>query len=181
MDGFTNGRANAGLGLLLVVLGSLFLVVNALDIQIWSFSWPFFVILPGLALFGGAIIGGRSTAMMAIPGSIVTTVGLILLALNTTGQWQIWAYVWSLIFPTAVGFGMLVAGVAGGRRDLARKGSGMVVSGAGLFAALFIFFELFIGLSGFGLGRFGDIALPALLIGAGTLLLLRQTLLPGQR
>ena len=47
----------------------------------------------------------------AIAGSIVTTVGSVLLYQQTTGHWESWAYAWALVGPGAAGLGMLVYGL----------------------------------------------------------------------
>jgi hypothetical protein len=44
-----------GLGVLLMVLGALFVVVQAVGFDLGRFAWPFFVIVPGLAVLGAGL------------------------------------------------------------------------------------------------------------------------------
>ncbi len=48
---------------------------------------------------------------MVIGGTVVTTVGLVLLYQNTTGRWESWAYAWALVGPAASGLGMALWGI----------------------------------------------------------------------
>jgi hypothetical protein len=74
-------------------------------------GWPFFVIVPGLLLLGAAFLVPKPRGLgFAVAGSIVTTVGLILLVQNATGLYETWAWVWALI-PTAAGLGLFGYGL----------------------------------------------------------------------
>lgn len=53
------------------------------------------------------LAGGRSAAGLTIPGSIITTIGLLLLYQETFDHFESWAYAWALI-PTAVGVGIVI-------------------------------------------------------------------------
>lgn len=175
------GTGNAIIGIVLVVLGLLFLAAQFVDLRLWfgfnfwQYFWPFFVIIPGLGLFAGMLGGGRSASGLAIPGSIVTTVGLILLYQNTTNHWESWAYAWALIFPTAVGLGMFIHGTLSGKEEPARVGRTMLLIGVVVFIAGATFFELVLNISGFARGMVGAIAGPGLLIALGLWLLFRRT------
>ena len=57
----------------------------------------------------------------AVAGSVVTTVGLILLYQETTENWESWAYAWALI-PMAAGIGITGYGLLTGHRDIAGTG-----------------------------------------------------------
>ncbi len=72
------------IALLLIGLGLLFLLLQFVPLDLGRNAWPFFIIIPGLLFFAGMALGGRDAARLAIPGSIVTMVGLILLYQNTT-------------------------------------------------------------------------------------------------
>lgn len=162
-------------GVALVVLGALFLLFQALSVNIWGIAWPLFIIVPGLLFFVGMVAGGRGAGGLAIPGSIVTVTGLLLFYQNALNQWQSWAYAWALIWPTAVGIGLLIQGVWSDRPTSIRSGRNLIRLGLIIFAVGLVFFELVIGIGGwdiFGLRRAGYIW-PLLLIGAGLYLLLR--------
>lgn len=175
------GAGNVVVGVVLVALGLLFLVAQFVDLRLWfgfdfwQYFWPFFVIIPGLGLFAGMLAGGRSTSGLAIPGSIVTSVGLILLYQNTFDRWESWAYIWALIFPTAVGLGLMIHGTLSDEEKTARLGRGMLLTGMAIFIAGATFFELVLNISGMARGTIGAVAGPALLILLGIWLLFRRT------
>mgnify|MGYP001102408668 CR=1 FL=1 len=154
-------------GLGLIALGALFLLGSIFRIDVWSFLWPFFIIVPGLLFFVGMVAMGRSGAPLAVPGSIVTMVGLLLLYQSLTGHWESWAYAWALIFPTAVGIGLAIAGLWGDEPKTTRVGTVMATIGLGVFVFFAFFFELLLNISGFRSGPFGRIMFPLLLIAAG--------------
>lgn len=162
--------ARTALGLGLVALGALFLCVQIAAFNPWRFLWPFFVILPGALFFLGMALGGKAAGALAIPGSIVTMTGLILLYQSVTGHWQSWAYAWSLVFPSSVGLGLFFQGIWSGDDRVAREGIKLVKAGAAIFLAAGAFFEIILNISGFRSG-IGGILWPALLILAGIVLL----------
>jgi hypothetical protein len=159
-------------GLGLIALGVLFLVSQFLGFNVWGVLWPFFIIVPGLLFFVGMVALGKNGAPLAIPGSIITMVGLILFFQAVTGMWQTWAYIWALIFPTAVGVGIAIAGLWGDDPRATRAGGTMALIGLIIFLVFAVFFELLLNLSGFRSGPLGRIFLPVLLIGAGVVALL---------
>jgi hypothetical protein len=71
---------------------------------------------------------------------------------------------------------MLLYGALHGRDDLQTVGRRLATIGLLLFVAGFAFFELVLGISGFGLGAWGW---PILLIGLGVFILVRYYL-PGR-
>ena len=60
---------------------------------------------------------------MAVPGCVLTTVGLILAIQNTFNLWQTWAYAWTLIIA-AVGIGLTLQSERLGQPKAARTGGG---------------------------------------------------------
>src|SRR5437773_9438569 len=116
-------RGTVILGLVLVVIGMLALLGRALSIDILGLGWPLFVLIPGIVMFaGGVAIGGRAGLGLAIPGGIVTMVGVILSAQAATGLWATWAYAWALVAPGGVGLAFLVYGLGPRQPDLPRTG-----------------------------------------------------------
>ena len=145
-----------GLGVLLMVLGALFLVVQAVGFDLGRFAWPFFVIVPGLAVFGtGLAIGDPAGERITPLGSALTTVGMILLYQNTADHFESWAYAWALVFPTSTGLGRMIYGSLKGRTEMVLNGGRLSLIGAALFLVGALFFELVVGISGFGLGLDG--------------------------
>ncbi len=135
------------LGILLLAWGLIFLVAQFLGGSFWSYIWPFFVILTGAAFFAGMQAGGQRLSGLAIPGSIISMVGLILLVQNTFHQWHTWAYAWALII-VSVGIGLLIHSRYGGQEGARRAGLYLVRLGVILFLAFGIFFELLFFLLG---------------------------------
>lgn len=175
MNRDSRSAASMIFGIILVVLGILFLTAQFLRIDLWSLAWPFFVIIPGLMFFAGMIASGKGKAGgLAIPGSIVTTVGLILLYDNTFNAWATWSYAWALVFPTSIGLGLLIKGLWEEREPDVRQGRQMVLVGLIIFVAAAVFFEVIIGIGAGGLSSyFWSLALIAL----GVYLLVKRGLL----
>lgn len=154
-------------GVIMIGVGVTFLLLQlfpelAVRLNIGA-QWPLIVVLVGGAFLLSAFLG---TPHLAIPGSIVTGIGLILYYQNGTGNWASWSFAWALI-PGFVGIGLMLSGM------LAReKGKTAVQDGRRLIfisAIMFIVFgALFSGLG--AIGRFW----PVLLIVAGGGILLKQ-------
>lgn len=169
--GGVEGGAGLVFGSILLSLGMLFLVGQLLGIGPGRILWPFFIIVPGLAFFVGMVAGGRGAGGLAIPGSIVTTVGLLLLYQNAIGHWVSWAYGWALV-PMAVGIGLMIHGSWSDSRVLRESGRRVATIGVVLFLVFGAFFELVLNVSGYW--RFGQWLWPVLLIAVGVFLLLRR-------
>ena len=119
-----------------------------------------------------AALGRTDAAGFFIPGSILTTLGLLFFVQSATDHYESWAYAWALIWG-AVGVGMLLQGWRTGSSKITEQGRRLVGLAAAAFLIGFVFFEGFV---------FGDLAdswlfrvgLPVVFIGAGAFLLLRQ-------
>jgi hypothetical protein len=160
-----------GIGLLLIVMGVLFFVGKAVGFDLGPFGWPFFVIIPGLAVTGAGLAAGGPTGERITPlGAAVTMVGVILLYQNTVDHFESWAYTWALVFPTSTGLGQIVYGSLKGRREMVTTGGRSALIGAGLFVVGALFFELVVGISGFGFG-FDRFRWPLALVMVGLVLL----------
>src|SRR5215813_518898 len=109
MDTISRERGRAIGAVTLIGLGLLFLLGQILNVSIFSFLWPFFVIIPGAAFLYFAITGGKNTAGLAVPGTVVTGTGLILLYQSLTNHWESWAYAWTL-YPVFVGLALTFMG-----------------------------------------------------------------------
>jgi hypothetical protein len=162
---------NLALGGILIIVGVFFLLAELLGIRLGRFLWPFFVIVPGAFLFalGLTIQDREGSEVLAIIGGLVTMTGILLFYQNFTGHWASWAYAWALVAPTSIGLALMAYGAVKGLTDKVREGADLAKVGLAIFAIAAVFFELVIGISGFGLGRYGW---PLLLIGAGVLWLL---------
>ena len=157
-----NRRASIAGGIILILLGGLFLA-SELFPQIFNFwEWPFIIIGLGVVFLLWAILSGIGG--LAVPGSILSGIGSILYYQNTTQDWASWAYVWALI-PGFVGVGIILSGI------IDRKFKQSITGGLILLLICAIFF--FALGSQFGLQ--GNIAKywPVLLIFVGLIALIR--------
>lgn len=140
MDRSTASTRAAG-GLLLVAIGALLLLSEVTGAHGWGISWPLFVVMPGVLLLTVALFGGEAASPLAVPGSVVTAVGLILLWQAGSGYYESWAYSW-LLLPAAAGAGRALQGMARGQQSVVR--AGLMASGVGLaaFVAAWPLYEL---------------------------------------
>jgi hypothetical protein len=167
-------RSGSGvaLGMVLVVVGVFYLLVQLYGIDLSSFGWPLFVIIPGLTLL---IVGFVSLGTgAAIPGGIVTMVGLVLAYQNSTGNWASWAYAWALVAPGGVGLGLFLQGLRERNPGLIKQGRSLMFIAALISLVGFVFFESILNLSGINDVPVVKAALPALFIVIGVLLLARS-------
>jgi uncharacterized membrane protein HdeD (DUF308 family) len=159
-------------GTVLIIIGVLFLFLQVTQVNISWFAWPFFVMIPGILLLIAAFVSDESAAALAIPGSIVTMVGLILFIQNVTGRFESWSYAWALI-PTAVGIGIFIQGALTQDKKLRLDGSRLAMIGLILLLAFGGFFELFI-FNQMATGFIWRYLLPIVLIAAGVFLFMRS-------
>ena len=142
-------RGTIVLGLALVILGGLALLGRVFSIDLLGLGWPIFVLAPGIALFAaGLAVGGRAGVGLAIPGGIVSMVGIVLSFQAATGLYATWAYAWALVAPGGVGVALVLYGLLTGQDDLVRNGVPVLLTGLGLFVAFGLFFEAVLHLSG---------------------------------
>jgi hypothetical protein len=164
-------RGGVVVGLILIVIGGLFLAERQLGFQVGRFGWPLFVIVPGIVLLAGSLAAGpREGTGLAIAGGITTMVGVVLAVQNATGLWATWAYAWALVGPGGTGLGLAVYGLVRRQPDVVASGVRSLGVGLALFAIFGIFFEGVIGLSGPPFLRESDF-LPIALVGLGVVLL----------
>ena len=168
-------RSNAGAlvgGAIMIAFGLLALAGQVFRGVDWGFLWPFIIIAIGAVFFVAMFAGGKQTAGLAIPGSIVGGIGLVLLFQNITRHWESMSYFWALII-LFVGVGIYIMGWYGG--DENQKQSGMRVMKVGLI--LFIIFGAFFELI---FSSFNNLLFPILLILLGAYLILSRSGLLGR-
>jgi len=168
------GRSGSSLalGIVLVVVGFFFLVMRIFDVDLSSYGWPLFVIIPGLTLL---VVGFMSLGTGAlVPGGIITIAGLVLAYQNATGDWASWSYAWALVIPGGVGVGLFLQGLRNHDRQLLKQSRSLMFWSLMIFIIGFVLFETVLNVSGIDYGVVGKAALPALLIIIGVTLLTRS-------
>ncbi len=174
-----SGTGN-GLGIVLVILGVAFLAEQIFGLGLWSIAWPYGIVAVGLGFFAAMIVGGKGTAGLAIPGSVITTVGLILAYQDRFDRYETWSYAWALI-PLAVGVGLLIKGFWTDDAKAFQAGLRTAGIGAILFVVFGAFFELVVGLGGIEYSDASRFFWPVLLIALGIAILLRRGTSRGPR
>ena len=171
------GRRRSGsstaIGIVLVVIGIFALVIVLSGVDLTESGWPLFIIIPGLTLtvIGFVRLGGVAT----IPGGILTMLGIVLAYSNSTGDWPIWAYGWSLVIPFGLGLGIYLQALRDHDQIAVRTGRTLLFVGLMIFLIGFVVFESILGISGRDyFGPIGKAALPVLLILVGVILLFRS-------
>ena len=160
-------RSSLAGGLVLVLLGVWFLVAGWVPgLRVW-FSWPLMIVGVGVLL----LIVGLLTGVpgLAVPACIVGGIGGLLYWQNATGNWDSWAYAWTLI-PGFVGVGTVLSGLFGGDLRQSLRGGGWLIL---ISLVLFTIFGSFLG----GLRLLGPYW-PVLLILLGLLALGRSLFRP---
>ena len=158
----TKHHSNAGAlvgGALLIGFGLLSLASQLFRGLNWGLLWPFTVIGFGVLFYIAMFSGGKQTAGFAIPATIISGIGLVLLIQNILNHWESMAYFWTLII-LFVGAGIYIMGWYG--EDATQKHSGVRVMRAGLI--LFILFGAFFEMM---FSSFNSLLFPILLIGLG--------------
>ncbi len=155
------------LGLILVGVGVVLLAVQFFG-GTTHYLWPFFIIAPGAALVAVALGTGREMRKLAVPGTIITGLGLILFFQNLFNYYESWAYVWALI-PFFVGLGMMLAAEEEAGEEGSEAARHLMTWSLTVFVIFAALFELFIFDGGVFAAR---IVLPVLLILAGAAFLL---------
>ncbi|MBI9046657.1 MAG: hypothetical protein JEZ06_19355 [Anaerolineaceae bacterium] len=110
-------------GIILILIGTMFALYQFAPELMHrllgdSFPWPLFVITPGIIFLISGVV--TRTGGLLIPGTIVTTIGCILLYQNNSGDWVSWVYIWPLM-PGAVGLGLFLSSFFRDAESGARK------------------------------------------------------------
>jgi len=109
-------RSRLFAGVLLILVGGWFLLVQLVpELGDWmqiSLTWPLIIVGVGVFLLFLGLLTNEPG--MAIPACIVGGIGGMLYWQNSTGNWESWAYAWTLI-PGFVGVGILLAGLLEGK------------------------------------------------------------------
>ena len=130
-------------------------------------AWPSVIYGMGGMFLLSTLFSGVSP--LAIPGSILVSLGLLLAWQNMTGAWESWAYAWALI-PASVGLGLFLAFL---------RSHTMRIIGLSMLGWSLVVFTLF-GLIFAGGGAFSQLW-PAALILAGLVILVQALFVTRRR
>ena len=175
-------RQSTVVGGLFVLIGAILLAGQFVRVDIGHYGWPFFVIVPGLLiLFVALTARGAVSEGLAILGSVVTVTGLILLFQDATDHYESWAYAWALVFPGAIGLGMILYGLTASRPGNVRAGTRLIGIALVLFLLGAAFFEGVIGIGGYQLDHTAGVVLGVIIIALGALMLVLNLTSSGRR
>ncbi len=164
-------RSSLAVGVVLILLGAWFLAVRLVpELEAWvtaNIDWPLIVVGVGVVLLVFGLLAGAPG--MAVPACIVGGIGGLLWWQNATGNWESWAYAWTLI-PGFAGVGTILAGLFGGDARQSVHGGARTIL---VSLVMFAIFGSFFGALGF-LGAYW----PVLLILLGLLILVQSLFRP---
>ena len=173
-SGKTGDRGVIILGAGMLIIGAVMLLGRVIGFSISDYLWPFILIMPGLVILLSALASESQTSEgVAVLGGILTSLGALFLFQQITGWWASWAYAWALIAPFSVGVSQVLYGNRKNRDTIAATGKRLVRLGLVMFAVGFIFFEVILGVSGYGLARLNLPVFPVVLIFVGIMVLVR--------
>jgi hypothetical protein len=164
-----NNRASVILGTLLLAAGVLALLGQVIGPRFGGEFWPFIVIGVGLAFFVAMLVGGRAFGALAIPGSIITGIGLILLIQNTFNLWETWSFAWALII-CSVGIGLVIFGTYSENEEVRQSGWNVARIGLILFIVFGILMEFVFVVMGVSTST-SSMFWPILLVAIGLIML----------
>ncbi|MEA3326506.1 MAG: head GIN domain-containing protein, partial [Chloroflexota bacterium] len=105
------------------------------------------IILLGVTFFVGMVAAGKRGSGLAIPGAVITMLGILLFIQNTFILWVTWAYAWALLI-SAAGLGLLIMNLYIKRVNLRRVAGLLIGIGLILFVIFGVLFELILDISG---------------------------------
>jgi len=136
-------RSRIGIGVVLVLIGAWLLAAQFVPaLRAWTLNevtWPLAVIGVGVLL---AVVGLVTWSPgLLVPACIVGGLGGLLYWQNTTGNWESWAYAWTLI-PGFVGVGVFLSELLTGKVRQAVSGGGVLII---ISLVMFLIFSSFLG------------------------------------
>lgn len=135
------------IGVILIIVGVLAFFGRYIILPDMDTLWPLIVVAVGAAFFIPILLGDKSRGSLAIPGSILVTIGVISYIMNRTDSWEAWSYCWALIM-CAVGAGIWINGYASDKPDLKKRGLNVLRTGLILFIIFGVVMEFIFSISG---------------------------------
>ena len=174
------GKSRIAAGIILVGLGLLLLIGQMTDFSFegwfedWNIPYPVYVIVPGVLIMAVGLFGGSRAVGVTIFGSIVLVTGILLAYQDATNDYETWAYLWSLVFPGAIGLGLAVQGLVTQDSSQRKTGLRLMAATAVLVLVLWSIFEGAFHIGGNDSNEAVNFVGPLLLIAIGGWILLRQ-------
>jgi hypothetical protein len=138
-------RSDLVFGIILILIGGWFLaaqfdLVPGMDeIMNIEYQWPLIVIGVGIFLFILGLL--LHNPGMSVPACIVSGIGGLLYWTNSTGNWDNWSYLWTLV-PGFVGIGVILSTLLGGEeKKRYKEGLKLILISAILFVIFLIIFS----------------------------------------
>ncbi len=141
MDSSRNVSFRLALGVILILIGGIYLVGQILNLNSLRLFWPLVIVVTGGIFFAGMFALGKTGGPLAIPGSIISMIGIILFIQNLLQLWQTWSYAWGLII-VSVGIGIAISGWWSGHDGMRRSGWRLIQLGLTLFLVFGVIFEI---------------------------------------
>ena len=136
-------RSSIAFALILILVGVWFLAVQLVPalqaFAISSHTWPLLIVAFGALWAAAALVAW--TPGLLVPASIFGGIGGLLYYQNATGNWESWAYAWTLI-PGFVGVGVFFATLLQGKVREAITAGGWLILISG---TLYLIFGSFLG------------------------------------
>ena len=154
-------------GAILIGIGLLSLATRLYTGIDWGLLWPVAIIGFGALFFIAMFAVGKSGAAFAIPGTIITGIGLVVLFQNITRHWTTMSYIWTLII-IFVGLGIYIMGRYGEDANQRQAGARVMKIGTILFIIFGTIFETVFS-------SLNNIIIPILLILLGGYLVLSRS------
>ncbi len=149
------------IGIVLVLVGIFSLFGRYFVFFNMDYLWPLIVVVVGVVFFAMMLLGDKSRGSLAVPGSILVAIGLILFVMNLTNTWEAWSYCWALII-CASGIGMWINGQWSSQPELKKRGFATLRSGLILFIIFGVIMEFIFSVSGGA--RWGSLLLWSILL-----------------
>lgn len=159
-------RACVG-GTTLIIFGLLSTASLIFRLLNLTLLWSLVVILMGGLFFIAMFTTGKDTPALAIPGAIVSGVGLVMLIQSLTRQWNVMPYLWIVII-LFLGTGIYIMGWRSADTKQKNLGLRMIKISSTLFIVFGIVCE-------FTFTNFSYFLFPILLFGAGAFLILSRS------
>lgn len=169
-DRGSNNRLRIIGGLLLITLGVVLLITNGFYWTALAALWPVIIFAIGATFFVVMVVRGPEAGALAIPGSILAFLGVLLFLANLNGTWFNMSYLWPLFVFGGIGIGLLIDSWWSSKLELKRAGYTMLMLAIIFFVAFGTFFSAL-----FGEGNAASVFAFLLIIAGVLTLLLRLT------